>query len=95
MDNVINFPSRKKKISEEEINLLLKGLLKLVKKSAIEEMSDNLKKECEFATKSVVKLNAEVISKDKEISRLRAEVEELKLRLNPKAESIIIKSKKC
>ncbi len=81
MDNVINFPSRKKKVSEDEINLLLKGLLKLVKKSAIEEVSDNLKKECEFATKNVVKLTSELVNKDKEINKLKTEIEELKKKL--------------
>jgi len=55
-ENIINFAKVKakynKKISDEEINALFMGLIKIVKKSAEEDYDKEIKEECFFANEN-------------------------------------------
>lgn len=77
MDKIIQFPSNKA-IGEKEINALFNGLLKLVKKNAYEQVSNGLKSECSFATKTALTLSKELKVRDDVIDRLITENKKLK-----------------
>lgn len=76
MDNVTIFPS--KKVSDKEINLLLNGLIKLIKKSAEENIELELKRECNFATKTALDLTCKLKEKENKIGKLEKEINLLK-----------------
>lgn len=76
MDNITIFPS--KKVSDREINLLLNGLIRLIKKSAEENIELELKRECNFATKTALNLSCKLKEKEMKICKLEKEIKQLK-----------------
>lgn len=71
--NVIRMPERSHKLSDSEINSLFLGLVKLVKKQALEEIGSNLRKESEFANDTLRKTLVDLQTKDMEIKKLRTQ----------------------
>lgn len=70
--NVINFPSKKtQKLTDDDIKSLFFGLIKLVKQSAINEISGNLKSEVEFTSDTLRKTLIEISQKNKTIIDLQ------------------------
>ena len=57
--------------SEEEIALLFCGLVKLIRNSAINEVSDTLRQECEFATENYYEAVKVIKQKNDEIAKLK------------------------
>lgn len=70
-DNVIKMPVRQTKLSDNDINSLFLGLVKLVKKQAIEDANIKLKNETEFANNALRKSLVEIQTKDMELKKLR------------------------
>lgn len=56
--------------TEEEIALLFCGLVRLIRNSAITEVSDMLKQECEFATQNYHEAIKVISQKNEEIEKL-------------------------
>lgn len=75
-NNVTVFPS--KKVTDKDINLLLNGLVRLIKKSAEENIELELKRECNFATKTALDLTRRLREKEQKIVKLQQEIEILK-----------------
>jgi len=86
-ENIINFAKVKgkycKKISEDEINALFMGLIKIVKKSAQDDFEDELKEECFSATENfrqcLMELNASQMELKKEKDLKQVLLERLEL----------------
>lgn len=86
-ENIINFAKVKgkynKKISEEEINALFLGLIKIVKKSAEDDFDKELKEECDFATENfrqcLMELNTVQMELKKELDIKQVLLERLEL----------------
>lgn len=73
-NNILMFPGNTNKIlSEKEIVSLFLGLVRLVKRTAVAEVSSELKSECEFATSTLDKTLKAIKEKDKQIERLTVE----------------------
>ena len=76
-NNVIPFRQKRKVLSESEINSLLLGLVKLIKKNAVEEYLQN--DNSSFVQNSIMKKAfCELNEKDSQILRLKSEFERLK-----------------
>ena len=58
--------------TEEEIALLFCGLVRLIRNSAISEVSETLKQECEFATGNYHEAIKVIAEKNKEIEKLKS-----------------------
>lgn len=69
--NVIKMPTRQNKLSDNDINSLFLGLVKLVKKQALEDANASLKSETEFANNALRKSLVEIQTKDLELKKLR------------------------
>ena len=65
-------------LGEEEINSLFLGLVKLVKKSATEEVEARFKEEKLGANLAIKKATKTILEKDEIISNLKREIEKLK-----------------
>jgi hypothetical protein len=91
---IINFAKEKgkynKKISDEEINALFLGLVKIVKRSAEEELSDELKKECAFATENFRQCLMELNDAQMNIKKQYNDNQLLQEKLNKKDEQICL-----
>ena len=93
-NNVLVFPSienktQKNKITEEELKGLFMGLVKLVKKSADLEMSNALKKECNFANENLKKALVAMRKKEEEVLSLTEENSSLLQKVKQLEEQII------
>ena len=64
-------PVRSAKLSDGDINSLFLGLVKLVKKQALEDVSASLKSEAEFANNALRRSLVEIQAKDLELKKLR------------------------
>ena len=82
-DNIINFKN-KSKISESEINGLFLGLVKLVKKLALEEANEMLPKDVRLLKEEMQALNLELSKKDSQIDKLKEENNMLKSKIKVK-----------
>ena len=71
-DNIIKFARKKEVLSESDINSLFLGLVRLVKKSAVEEASEKMKSELEKANSMLRKAIVEIGEKDEQIARLKS-----------------------
>ena len=84
-DNLLMFPSSTNKLlSEKEIMSLFLGLVRLIKRTAVAEVSTNLKSECEFATSTLDKSLKTIKEKDRQIELLTSENRRLSLLLRSK-----------
>ena len=93
-NNVLMFPSienkkAKNKITEEELKGLFMGLIKLVKKSADLEVSNALKKECNFANENLKKALVAMRKKEEEVLSLTEEKSSLVQKVKELEEQII------
>ncbi len=90
-ENIINFAKVKgrygRKISEEEINALFMGLLKIVKKSA-EEASQQLKEECDAASENFRSCLIELNATQMDLKKEREEKESLMMKLEMQQQQI-------
>lgn len=77
-DNIIVFKQRQKLLTENDINSLFMGLVKLIKKTAIDEFMEKTKLEKESSAYLLKKAFVDLGRKDKQISALREEFEVLK-----------------
>ncbi len=79
-DNVITFTSKKKTgLSDNDINSLFLGLVRLVKRTAVDEYSKQFKAERENANEVLRKALMDLNNKDKELGKLKEEFSKLKL----------------
>lgn len=79
-NNVIEFTAKKKSgLTENDINSLFLGLVRLVKRTAIDEYSKQVRVERENANEALRKALIGLNSKDKELGRLKEEFSKLKL----------------
>lgn len=77
--NIIKFSKKKSEVlTESDINSLFMGLVRLVKRSAIEELSGKMKEEREPSNYLLRKALVDLNRKDKEIRELKQEFLELK-----------------
>ena len=92
VENIINFAKVKgkyvKKISDEEINALFLGLIKIVKKSALDDVSRELKEDCECANANFRECLIELNSTQIELKKLKEENEMLCMKLEIEQEHI-------
>ena len=65
-------------LGEEEVNSLFLGLVKLVKKSATEEVEARFREEKLEANLAIKKATKTILEKDEIISNLKREIEKLK-----------------
>lgn len=77
-DNVIMFSPRQKNLSESDINSLFMGLVKLIKKTALEEMEEKVKLERQSSTFLLKKAFIDLNQKDKKLMDLSNKFELLK-----------------
>ena len=82
-DNIIKFKN-KNKITESEINGLFLGLVKLIKKLAMEEAVANLPKEERESFDEKQELQRKLLVYEGEIDRLKKEREDLKQKIKVK-----------
>ena len=79
-DNVITFHSKKKaSLSDSDINSLFLGLVRLVKRSAIDEFAEKSKEQLAFANTSLRKALVDLNKKEKELDKLKEDFVKLKL----------------
>ena len=73
---VINFSEHKSKLSQgltdSDINMLFLGLVRLIKREAVKDVSEQLKKECEFATLNYQKVISLLKEKENEVDKLKS-----------------------
>ena len=88
-DNIIPFKQTQKTLTDADINSLFLGLVKLIKKTAMDEAKQNVQPANELLRKAFLDLN----KKDKEITDLKSEFEKLKTE-NQKLTILLEKDKK-
>lgn len=77
--NIIKFSKKKKEIlTESDINSLFMGLVRLVKRTAVEELSDKMKEERESSNYLLRKALVDLNKKEKEIKDLKSQFLQLK-----------------
>ena len=76
-DNVITF-KKEKLLTESEINSLFMGLVKLIRKTAVDELMEKTKIEKDSSAYLLKRAFIDLGKKDKQITALRAEFENLK-----------------
>lgn len=77
-NNIIVFKQRQKLLTESDINSLFMGLVKLIKKTAIDEFMEKTKLEKQSSAYLLKKAFVDLGRKDKQITALRQEFEDLK-----------------
>ena len=82
-DNIIKFKS-KNKITENEINGLFFGLVKLIKNFALDEAKQMLPKDIKTMNDNFESLQLELSKKDQELERLREENKQLQSKIKQK-----------
>ena len=82
-DNIIKFKN-KTKITEGEINGLFLGLVKLIKKLAIEEANETMPKDIRILREELQQANLILSKKESDLERLREENQQLKSKLKVK-----------
>lgn len=89
---IINFDFEKnrlnKKITDDDINALFSGLVKIVKKSAMENVATELKIECNEANENFRTTLIDLNKKEAELKMLQEENRELNLKLEAQKEQI-------
>ena len=80
---------QKNKLSDEDVNSLFLGLIKLVKKTAIEDVSNQLSTEAEFANTSLRKSLSKLAQAEIEIKNYKSQLE------NKNREINLIKEENC
>ena len=76
--NIIQMPQRKNKLSDNDINSLFVGLVRLVKNQAKQDANIAIKQEKEHANQILRKTLVELANKEKQLSILRKQFELLK-----------------
>lgn len=91
-NKIINFDfvrnKLNKKITEDEINALFSGLVKIVKKSALENAEIELKTECNEANENFRSTLIDLNKKEQELKILQEENRELNLKIEAQKEQI-------
>lgn len=91
---VINISSAKhimnKKISDDEINALFLGLIKIVKKAAIENANEELKNECKEATENFKQTIIDLNKKEAELKKVYEINSELNLKIESQQQQICL-----
>ena len=77
-DNVIMFRKNKKNLTESEINSLLMGLVKLIKKTAVEDYIESKRAEKENATELLRQAFFEIGKKERQFQELKKNFELIK-----------------
>lgn len=92
-NNIIPFKQRQKLLTESDINSLFMGLVRLIKKTAVEEFMEKTKLEKESSNYLLKKAFVDLNKKDKQIAELREGLQGLKeenLKLLSRLESLNI-----
>lgn len=90
MDNIIAFTNRKKTLlSDSDITSLFIGLVRLVKKNAMQEVEERDRAARESANQSLKKALVELGRKDKEIEKFKEELVKLKLENSKLIQNIV------
>lgn len=71
-------PNRKTKLSDNEINSLFLGLVKLIKNHAKQELAGNIQKQNQIANQELRRMMVSISEKESEIQKLRSNFELLK-----------------
>ena len=77
-DNVIKFKQKSKILTDNDINSLFIGLVKLIKKNAIDEYIEKNSKESQAMSVLLKKAFFDLGKKEKELSQLKGDFERLK-----------------
>lgn len=77
-ENIISMPNRKTKLSDNEINSLFLGLVKLIKNHAKQELAGNIQKQNQIANQELRRMMVSISEKESEIQKLRSNFELLK-----------------
>lgn len=92
-DNIITFTNKKKELlSDSDINSLFLGLVRLVKRTAIEEQAEKAKKEKESSNQTLRKAMVEINKREREITKLKDDLLKIKLE-NSKLKQSMMKLK--
>lgn len=73
-DNIIRFTKRTNTISENELQALFAGLVRLVKRSAVEDAEAKVKEREERANRELRKMIAIIGEKDRQLEEIKAEI---------------------
>lgn len=76
--NIVQMPKVQKTLSDADIKTLFMGLVKLIKKTAEQEVSDSLKKEAEFASNALQTTLVKLRRKELLLEELKAQNKKLK-----------------
>ena len=91
-ENIININYAKqklnKKITDSDINALFMGLVKIVKKSAIESAEQDLKQECDEANENFRQTLVDLNKKEAELKIMQEQNRELNLKVEAQKEQI-------
>ena len=79
-----------KKITDSEINALFMGLIRIIKKSAIESVNSELKSECEFATQNFRQSIIDLNQKEVELKKVYKLNQELNLKIENQKKQICL-----
>lgn len=87
-DNITVMPLQKNFITEKEIQSLFWGLVRLVKKSAEQDIENNLKQEAEFANTTLQNTLVDLRRKEMLIKELKEQNKNLKIKLQNMEENL-------
>ncbi len=93
-DNIIKFKN-KNKITDSEINGLFLGLVRLIKKIAVEEATERLDPKSRILVNEIQDLTITLSQKEHEIAKLQEENQELKNKIKIKNMKILQLSCTC
>lgn len=77
-DNIIKFSKKKMSLSDEDINSLFLGLVRLVKRTAEEQASSRYKTQNQNSNDQLRKMLVQLNQKDREVEKLKAEYAKIK-----------------
>jgi len=79
--NIIKMPTKRNVMSDEDIKSLFMGIMKLVKKQAVEETKEEYESKLNSANQKLKNAMAEIVIKMANIEKLQSEIELLKTRI--------------
>ena len=86
--NILKMPKLNSKITDSDLNDLFFGVVKLIKKTAEDEVSAKLKSECEFANSTLRSTIIELNEKEKELNLSMATIKDLTQKLNEASDKL-------
>ena len=91
MGNIIKMPANPNVMSDEDINALFLGLIKLVKKQEMEKAKYYYQVELGVANEKLKEAMKEIVLKKAQIEKMRSEISVLKNKCDSLKESVVLK----